>query len=365
MQRRATLARIARLVAYLVVIAAAVAVAFFVLPATVRYHVTERYRFESLQPEAPVHLGVLVPKTGPYQSVGPVRVTWDGFASQEPYGAVDLIRLDGVTREDGRLEAAIDYDLALWQGPARWQAPVEPSALQPQDQIESDHPLLVSQATQLAAAPSPGAARAIYRFTARHLSWPSGSRQGGGQSAVVAYQSRVGVCGEFANLMTALCRAAGIPARSITGLAFPPTPPFFSSTATWSHPAGSHAWVEVYAGDEWLMADPGRASRLPFDRLWFGRNDGMHLSYGEVDAHDRVLRQVRAWAESGREVIASMSAPLRFVASASAAGVSVEPSVTVKKGWDGRWATAGFLFVGLILIFSWVEDRFRSGKPLP
>lgn len=362
MKKRPTPARFLRLVVYLALMAAGVVLAFFVLPATVRYQVTERYLLDAGRPGIPVHLGVLVPKTGPYQSVGKVQVTWDGFASQEPRGAVDLVRLDGVTPEGGSLEAVIDYDVTLWQGPARWQAPAEPWHLAPQDEIEADHPLLVSQAAQLTGEPSREGAYAIYRFVAGHLDWPSGSRMVGDQSAVVAYQSRVGVCGEFANLTTALCRAAGIPAESITGLAFPPTPPFLSSTATWSHPAGSHAWVEVYTGEQWEMADPSWASRLPFDRLWFGRNDGMHLSYGESAAHARVLREMQDWAEAGSELVAAMSAPLRFVASAHGEGVSVEPTVAVRKGWDGRWVTMLAFLAGSIVVFSWIEGRVQ-GKP--
>ncbi|MEJ2208937.1 MAG: transglutaminase-like domain-containing protein [Anaerolineae bacterium] len=359
MKQRSSLGRLLRLAVYLVLVAAGILLAFYVLPATVRYRVTERYLLDAGRAGVPVHLGVIVPKTGPYQSVSRVGIKWDGFASQEPRDEVDLVRLDAVTPEDGRLQATLQYDVTLWQGPARWMAPVEAADLAPQDEIESDDPLLAGQAAQLAAAPTRQGAYALYQFTAGHLDWPSGSRVGGDQSALAAYQSGVGVCGEFANLMTALCRAAAIPARSITGLAFPPMPPFLSSTATWSHPAGSHAWVEVYSGEEWEMADPSRASRLPFDRLWFGRSDGMHLSYGESGAHARLLREVQDWAAAGSEVVAAMSAPLRFVASAQVGDVSVEPSATVYKGWDGRWMGMLGWLVGSVLVFSWIERRVR------
>jgi len=363
MKQRPTPGRLLRLAAYLALMAAGVILSFFVLPATVRYRVTERYLLDAGQPEVPVQLGVIVPKTGPYQSVSRVGITWDGFASQEPRDEVDLVRLDGVTPEAGRLLATIEYDVTLWQGPARWPGPVETADLAPQNEIESDHPLLAAQAAQLASAPTREGAYAIYRFAAGHLDWPTGNRMGDEQSALIAYQSGVGGCGEFANLMTALCRAAGIPARSITGLAFPPTPPFLSSTATWSHPAGSHAWVEVYTGEEWEMADPSRASRLPFGQLWFGRNDGMHLSYGERAAHARLLSEVQDWAEAGSsQVVAAMSAPLRFVASARIEGVTVEPSVTVRKGWDGRWMAILAWLVGSVLVFSWIERRLQP-KP--
>ncbi len=147
--------------------------------------------------------------------------------------------------------------------------------LQPQPEIESDHPVLQKQADEVALGQSRKDAYSIYSFTSDYLSWPVGTRIGGNQSALTAYTTCEGGCGEFANLMTALCRASQIPAQAITGLALPAYPPFWSSTSTWGHPGGAHAWVEVYSDGYWELADPSWASSLPglFKPLWFGRND--------------------------------------------------------------------------------------------
>ena len=51
-----------------------------------------------------------------------------------------------------------------------------------------------------------------------------------------------GVCQDFAHLMIALCRRAGIPARYVVG--------FIEGTGA------THAWVEVFDGYSWVGMDP-------------------------------------------------------------------------------------------------------------
>lgn len=63
-----------------------------------------------------------------------------------------------------------------------------------------------------------------------------------GTTASQALASGEGVCQDFAHLMIALCRAAGLPARYISGY----------NTAE----GLMHAWVEVLCGEEWLAWDP-------------------------------------------------------------------------------------------------------------
>ena len=65
--------------------------AFFCLPANIQYHVTERYVFSSEGEETPVYLGVMLPKSGPYQWVGNLEISWDGVQREENYGFVDVI----------------------------------------------------------------------------------------------------------------------------------------------------------------------------------------------------------------------------------------------------------------------------------
>jgi hypothetical protein len=64
-------------------------------------------------------------------------------------------------------------------------------------------------------------------------------------NALQTLQSGQGDCGEHAALAVALCRAAGIPARAVSGLIYWPPGNGF----------GYHAWIEVYVS-EWIAMDP-------------------------------------------------------------------------------------------------------------
>ena len=64
-----------------------------------------------------------------------------------------------------------------------------------------------------------------------------------------------GDCTEHARLFVALCRAAGIPAREVTGLAW---------TGDGTRTLGHHAWAEVELQSNWRPVDPTQA-RMPAD----------------------------------------------------------------------------------------------------
>ena len=113
--------------------------------------------------------------------------------------------------------------------------------------------------------------------------------------------------------MTALCRAADIPAQSMTGLSMPSYPPLWSATSgPWQHPAGTHGWVEFRTSEGWEMADPSAAFRMPVKSAWFGRNDGGHLCYGERSFINAVSKKMRAWAKTDGKLVGGMTGPYRF-----------------------------------------------------
>ena len=68
-----------------------------------------------------------------------------------------------------------------------------------------------------------------------------------------------GVCQDFAHVALALLRAAGLPARYVSGYLYPG-----KESAVLDEPvsAESHAWVEFWAGD-WVAADPPTCPRWP------------------------------------------------------------------------------------------------------
>jgi hypothetical protein len=351
----------ARSFLYIVLMLTALAVGWFVIPASVHYHLTERYMFSSPQQDAAIYLAVIVPKTGAYQTVENTHVIWNGIQEQISYPSLDVLKFQGAIRSGETQEATISYDVILRQGPAGWVAPVMDFQLQPQADIESDQAILVHQASQIASGQTRRDAYALYSFTSDYLSWPKGARIGGNQSALAAYTTRVGGCGEFANLAVALYRAAQIPAQAITGLALPASPPFWSDTKTWNHPGGAHAWVEVYTEAGWEMVDPSWGSYWPkpLKGMWFGRNDGSHLSYGESGQYTQLYDELISWGKQHGTLAGAMSNPLHFVSSASSEEVSVTPSVTLQKGWDGRWIVTVGLYLLLIVLIRVLESYFK------
>ncbi|MFO0842831.1 MAG: transglutaminase-like domain-containing protein [Gemmataceae bacterium] len=86
-------------------------------------------------------------------------------------------------------------------------------------------------------------------------------------TALEILDSKAGDCTEHSLLFVSLCRAAGLPAREVGGLAFTPgDKPMF----------GWHAWAEVHDGHQWVSVDP------TWNQVYV---DGTHLkmSTGERD----------------------------------------------------------------------------------
>jgi len=68
-------------------------------------------------------------------------------------------------------------------------------------------------------------------------------------SAVEVAESREGDCTEFSVLTAAMCRAVGIPARVVTGIAY------IKEFGGRENIFGGHAWVEAYLGGKWVGLD--------------------------------------------------------------------------------------------------------------
>lgn len=96
-----------------------------------------------------------------------------------------------------------------------------------------------------------------------------------GTTATDSFASLAGVCRDYAHVLIALVRAAGIPAR------------FVSAYAPDVVPQDFHAVVEVYLEGEWHIVDPtGMANASEIVRICVGRDaaDASFLtSYGGID----------------------------------------------------------------------------------
>jgi hypothetical protein len=179
-------------------------------------------------------------------------------------------------------------------------------------------------------------------------------------SALEALRTGIGGCNEFANLLTAINRAAGVPAYTISGLAFPSIMlPYFNYTATWSHPAGAHAWTAIKTSQGWQIADASWASQGP-DLLYYARNDGSHLAYAEQEAEKAAYQEMLAWVNEQGELVSAMSAPLKFALAAESGGVAVTPLVRVRISQDGRWNNVLLGLAVMILLSQIVTHTLRK-----
>lgn len=91
-------------------------------------------------------------------------------------------------------------------------------------------------------------AEALTRFVSRFLRY---SDAAGPRTVFDTLRDRRGDCTEFADFYTVLARAAGLPARTVVGLAYRPSNP--------ANDAGAfalHAWNEVVIDGAWHSVDP-------------------------------------------------------------------------------------------------------------
>jgi transglutaminase-like putative cysteine protease len=85
-------------------------------------------------------------------------------------------------------------------------------------------------------------------------------------TAVDVYESRTGVCRDFAHLAVTFCRAMNVPTRYAFGylpdIGVEPKP----------FPMDFYAWMEVYLGDRWWTFDPRNNDTMPrAGRVLIGR----------------------------------------------------------------------------------------------
>jgi len=113
-------------------------------------------------------------------------------------------------------------------------------------------------------------------------------------TALDVFESRTGVCRDFAHLAVSFCRAMNIPARYVFGylpdLYVPPDP----------NPMDFAAWMEVWLGDRWWTFDPRNNARR-VGRVLIGRGRdaldvAMMTTFGSA-----AFRSMEVWADAVKE----------------------------------------------------------------
>ncbi len=104
-------------------------------------------------------------------------------------------------------------------------------------------------------------------------------------TATESFASRAGVCRDYAHVLIAMVRAAGIPARFVSAYAPEVTPQDF------------HAVVEVYLSGSWHLVDPTGMSRPPeIIRIGVGRDAAdvsFMTSYGWMELKKQSVEVLR------------------------------------------------------------------------
>ena len=173
---------------------------------------------------------------------------------------VTALRLEGVFRSDGRLDAV---DAAADAAPVSGLPPETLPFLRPSWYCETD--LLSDFAWANFGAVSGGWAKvqAICDFVHQRLrfSYPEARPT---RTANEALAEGVGVCRDFTHLAVTLCRCLNIPARYCNGylgdIGVPPHPA----------PMDFNAWFEAFLGDRWFTFD-ARHNRPRIGRILIAR----------------------------------------------------------------------------------------------
>jgi len=122
-------------------------------------------------------------------------------------------------------------------------------AMKPNRFLQSDHKDIIELA-HLAIGKTKDAAEAVKRveaFVAEYIE--SSNLSVGYASAAEVAASRQGDCTEYAVLTAAMCRAVGIPAQVVVGVAY------VKDFAGLQDCFGGHAWVQAYVGGKWIGLD--------------------------------------------------------------------------------------------------------------
>jgi len=241
--------------------------AFGVFGASRTYHVQETVTFINDGPGECTQLKIVIGlfrDWAPYidvlsESISPssYRVTSDDFGNRfaelvlrdVPRGTRIPITIDWqIEVADLAFDLEDHDDSEIPEEIARW--------LDSEPFIESTDPSIVLQANDLACGrEGPGEiVEAIYDHVTSSIRYEGHVAEP--QGALYCLRNQQGDCTEFAALMTALCRAAGIPARMIEGV-------------TNRAEDEVHSWMEAYL--------PG-LGWIPFDPTW-GRHPGEREKY--------------------------------------------------------------------------------------
>jgi len=199
----------------------------------------------------------------------PVEVKTDAKGNQT--GRYEIARL--LPGEKQIIRVLHDYRVSLIDytiDPARIEpyAQFQPAVLQPyltpSPGIESDHPLIQAKAREVVGRETNPfkKAKKIFTFVNEYMTYSEekfGTNEGkeSEYGALYALQTGKGVCEDYADLMVALLRATGVPARTVSGWTGEISGKSIKLIDANTTFLPGHMWLEYYLpGYGWIPADP-------------------------------------------------------------------------------------------------------------
>ncbi|MBN1199897.1 MAG: tetratricopeptide repeat protein [Bacteroidales bacterium] len=155
--------------------------------------------------------------------------------------------------------------------------------LKPENLIESNNPILMDKSREITngSADSWEAVRRLSKWVAENIE----GAVPGGTSAINTYKTRQGECGSHSRLLTAFCRAVGIPARLSVGCMY---------SSLYGGSFGQHAWTEVWMGEAgWIPVD---ATAFEIDFI-----DAGHIRLGEKTSFNPEEMEILEYRMTGGE----------------------------------------------------------------
>jgi len=227
----------------------------------------------------------------PYQEVQSMEVTPDNYESVVDEYGNQYAEFDFSGQAAGSTQSVeIDYHVVvneLAYDLSTCQGDLPDVFLQPELHIESANPQITALAGELSRGNDTVCqqVRAFYDYVSKELTYTSNGENWGAQAALGPMGSD---CTEYTDLLVALSRAQGIPARYFEGL-------LYLDQGTDAIAKIEHAWPDVYLPDTgWTALDP-TLGRLPANReTYFAHYSPDHIIV-TLGVNPSVLRGSNYW----------------------------------------------------------------------
>lgn len=269
----------------------------------------------------PYKLFIRIPLTDKNQTTEFLGLGQDKYIVQQDDSIVTVEGFDALQPNE-ELTVNYRYKVKLKQATESRNRDLSDTDTKPGHDIESDDKRIIQLAMDLTAhkGSDEEKAHAIYAYVASSIRFDAKVGDWASRSAVDCLEAGGGVCGHKANLVSALCRAAGIPARTVSGLTV--------TRAAWAfpHDANSHAWNEIYIeGEGWLFADPTYGSSVWLRSRYWGDYDPYRVIV-ELDNSHSAFDLAKASAEEKTHVDCMICGPCYVMLTTlemSANGISI------------------------------------------